>query len=146
MGKSLKDLANSMRERAKSVDYLGNELAVAGTKAMVEDLVRVTPVDTSQALSNWQVNLVNPAADVIPAYRQGQFGSTRGVSSAIAIEQADTELALKQPGEPVYLSNLVPYIGDLDQGSSRQFAGGFIPRALIVFREAVSEARKRLMG
>lgn len=111
---------------------------------MVEELVYVTPVDTSQALSNWQVNLTSPAPDEIGPYYPGDRGSTRGASAREAIEQATQELAYKKPGQPIYLSNLVDYIKKLDEGSSSQFAGGFVPRALLVFRLAAQEARKRI--
>lgn len=143
--RTLRDLAKSMRKRAEGLDTLASDIAVEGAKAMLEELVEVTPVDTSTALSNWQVNLGNPAADEIPAHAAGRYGSTRGASAAKAIAEGLEELQYKKPGQPIFLSNLAPYIEDLDSGSSRQFAGGFIPRALIVFRLAVQDAKKRLL-
>lgn len=143
--RTLKDLADSMRKRAKGLDTLASDIAVEGTKAMLQELVDVTPVDTSTALSNWQVNLGNPAADELPAHVMGKFGSSRGASADKAVAEGLAELQYKKPGQPIFLSNLTPYIGDLDSGSSRQFAGGFVPRALIVFRLAVQEAKKRLL-
>lgn len=143
--RTLKDLAKSMRKRAKGMDEFASNLSKAGVEAMLEDLVRITPVDESTALSNWQVNLGNPAADAIPAHVLGSKGSTQGASADKALAEGRAELQYKKPGQPVFLSNLTPYIGDLDKGSSRQFAGGFVPRALIVFRLAVQEAKKRLL-
>lgn len=134
-----------MRKRAERVETIGSELAVVGTVAMLEEMVAVTPVDESTALSNWQVNLGNPAADAIPAHVLGRKGSTRGSSGAQALADGRAELQYKKPGQPVFLSNLTPYIADLDNGSSRQFPGGFIPRALIAFRLAVQEAKRRLL-
>lgn len=103
-------------------------------------LVYVTPVDTSEALSNWQVNLGNPAADNLPPYYVGTRGSTQGASAQQAIEEADAELAFKKPGQRLFISNLAPHIGKLDEGSSTQFPGGFVPRARISFSVAVEEA------
>lgn len=143
--RTLKDLAKSMRQRAEGMDNLANELAKAGTDAMLVEMVEVTPVDESTALSNWQVNLGNPAADAIPAHVLGRKGSTRGASSAQALADGRAELQYKKPGQPVFLSNLTPYIGDLDDGSSQQFPGGFIPRAMIAFRLGIQEAKKRLL-
>lgn len=143
--RTLSDLAKSMRQRAKGLDTLASDIAVAGAKAMLEELVEVTPVDTSTALSNWQINLGNPAADALPAAVSGRFGSSAGASADKTVAEGLAELQYKKPGQPIFVSNLTPYIGDLDAGSSRQFAGGFIPRALIVFRLAVQDAKKRLL-
>lgn len=134
-----------MRERAKAMPELGSKLAQAGTLAMVEEMVEVTPVDTTAALSNWQVNLTSPAANELPAAAPGHKGSTTGVSAEKTLADARSELQYKKPGQPIFLSNLVDYIKDLDDGSSTQFPGGFVPRALIVFRLAVQEAKKRLL-
>lgn len=143
--RTLKDLAKSMRERAKGMDDLASNLSKAGVDAMLEELVEVTPVDESTALSNWQVNLGTPAADALPAHVLGTRGSTRGASAAQALADGRAELQYKKPGQPVFVSNLTPYIGDLDTGSSRQFAGGFIPRALIAFRLGVQEAKRKFL-
>lgn len=133
-----------MRKRADVIETSASEIAIAGTKAMLEEMVYVTPVDTSQALSNWQVNLNNPAPDELPPYYPGEKGSTRGSSAREALEEGFRELTYKKPGQPIYLSNLVDYIKKLDEGSSSQFPGGFVPRALLVFRLAAEEARKRI--
>lgn len=143
--RTLQDLSKSMRKRADSLDNLASDIAIAGVEAMLRELVEVTPVDTSEALSNWQVNLNNPAADALPPYSPGQSGSTRRSSSDKTIAEGLEELQYKKAGQPIFLSNLAPHIADLDRGSSRQFAGGFVSRALIVFRLAAQDAKKRLL-
>lgn len=145
MGRSLKDLAKSMRARAEALDTLASDVAVAGAKAMLTELVEVTPVDTSTALSNWQISIGAPVVSDIPAVAEGRYGSTRGVSADKTVADGLEKLQGKKPGETIFLSNLTPYIGDLDDGTSAQFAGGFVPRALIVFRLAVQDAKKRLL-
>lgn len=145
MARTLKDLAKSMRSRADALPTLASDIAKAGVDAMLVEMVEVTPVDESTSLSNWQVNLGNPASDQLPAAVLGTKGSTRGASAAKTLADGRSELQYKKPGQPIFLSNLTPWIGDLDNGSSRQFAGGFIPRALIVFRLAVQDAKKRLL-
>lgn len=143
--RTLKDLAKSMRARAENLENFGNEVAKAGVDAMLVEMVEVTPVDESTALSNWQVNIGNAAADELPAHVLGEKGSTRGASAGQTLAEGRAELQYKKPGQPVFLSNLTPYIADLDDGSSRQFAGGFVPRALIIFRLAVQEAKRKLL-
>lgn len=141
---NLRDLATSMRKRAAVVETMGNTLSQAGTQAMLETLVEVTPVDTSAALSNWQVNLNNPPADELPPYFAGSHGSTRASSGQEALTEGTAEIERKKPGQTIFLSNMVPYITRLDEGSSSQFPGGFVPRALLVFRLAMQEAAKNL--
>lgn len=132
-----------MRAKAEAVETSASRLAVIGTKAAVETLVYITPVDTSEHLSNWQVNLGNPAADALPPYFVGDRGSTRGASAQEAIAEAAAELAFKKPGQPIFISNLAPAIVKLDQGWSSQFPGGFVARAVVAFMLAVREARAR---
>jgi len=145
VGRDLRDLAKSMRARAEGLDNLASDIAKAGVEAMLVEMVDVTPVDESTALSNWQVNLGNRAADELPAYVLGERGSTRAASANQTLAEGRAELQYKKPGQPIFLSNLTPYIGDLDDGSSRQFPGGFVPRALIIFRLAVQEAKRKLL-
>lgn len=132
-----------MRKRAEAVETAGSRLAVIGTRAAVETLVYITPVDTSEHLSNWQVFLDNPAPDALPPYYPGERGSTRSASAQEAIEQANLELANKTPGRRIWISNLGPAIVRLDNGSSAQFPGGFVPRARLAFLAAVQEAIAR---
>ncbi len=129
-----------MNKRADLVETAGSRLAVIGVTAGLEHAVVITPVDTSEALSNWQVFLNNPAPDNIPPYFMGKKGSTRGASIKAAIGAGKAELAYKKPGQPVFLSNLAPHIGKLDQGSSSQFAGGFTPRIVLAIRLAIEKA------
>lgn len=129
-----------MNARADKVATVGNEAAKAGTEAMLEELVAVTPVDESTALSNWQIGVGAPVNEALPAWAVGSHGSTRGASAEATIDEGKALLSQKEPGEDVFLSNLTPYIVDLDSGSSTQFAGGFVSRALIVFSAAAKAA------
>lgn len=146
MTKDLNHLAARMERLAGLVETSASRLAVAGVRAAVRELVYVTPVDTSEALSNWQVSLNAPPAVNIPPYYPGIKGSTRRSSAEQAINEAEAALTVKEPGQTLFLYNLTPYIKRLDEGSSSQFAGGFVPRALISFRVAVEEARKTLFS
>lgn len=137
--------AKRMRKRSEAMDGLGNTVVIEASSAMLRELVEVTPVDTSEAVSSWEVGIgVKPVATRAPFF-SGRRGSTRGASSAKAIEEGLAAIKAKRPGQSVYLSNAAPYIGDLDDGSSTQFAGGFINRSLIVFRVTFQATVKRLL-
>ena len=140
----LKSFAKRMKRRADVVETSASELAKAGTIAAVEHAVYITPVDTSEHLSNWQVNLNNPAADALPPYVPGSRGSTRAASAQEAIQAAAEELRFKKPGQRLFISNLGPAIKRLDEGSSTQFPGGFVPRISGAFCLATGEARARI--
>lgn len=123
-----------MEQRAKTATELGNTRAKAVAEVIVRELLLHTPVDTSKAVSNWQVGLGTPVGREIPAYVPGKKGSTRQASVSEALAYAQFRIAQKRAGEPLYISNLVDYIGDLNAGSSRQAPAGFVERALLVGR------------
>jgi hypothetical protein len=101
-------------------------------RAIDRDLVEHTPVDVTTAVSNWQIRLNAAASFDLPAIVPGSRGSTAAQSRAEAIAHADRFLAMKDPGEVIFLSNLTPYIIDLNNGSSKQEPPGFINRGILV--------------
>lgn len=145
MANDLSSLARSMRRRAQGLDEFGNQLAKDGVDAALREMVSVTPVDTSEAISGWQVGVGAKPVAILPPHFAGRRGSTRGASSAKSVDDGLAELKIKPAGTPVFLSNTARHIVDLDTGTSTQFAGGFIPRAMIVLRAAVQATAKRLL-
>lgn len=136
---TLLDLQKRMTAKADTVADVGNEAKKHVANAVVRYLINITPVDTSQALSNWQAAVGMRAASSIKAYYVGKAGSTQGSSSEKAIEEAANAIALAKPGQPIYLSNLLPYIRRLDGGSSTQHPGGFVHASVIVGRLALRD-------
>lgn len=144
MGKSLSAFAKSMRQRAERLPHIASDVAKAGSIAIIRDWIQVIPVDTSEALSNTRIGLGGPPTGTFPAFFVGKKGSTRGASAERVIQEAITALAAKQPGQDIFVSNTARHIGELDRGSSIQFAGGFSARALIAFRIGAEEAKKSI--
>lgn len=142
---SLKDLAVSMRKRAAKLPTLASEIAMAGSQAVLREWIEVMPVDTSEAISNTRVGVNERPAGTLPPFFLGRKGSTRAASGDKALQEGLAALQTKKPGQTIYVSNTARHIGDLDRGTSVQFAGGFLPRALIVFRLAAQDAAKRLL-
>lgn len=140
---TLQSLAKRLEKAADDLPEKANNLAKAAVRAMIADLVWATPVDTSKAMSNWVASLDAPPSGDIPAHSPGFLGYTAAASAAQAIADAESVLASKRPGQPIYVSNAAPYIGELDRGSSRQFAGGFVPRAVLVAKEAIKGAQNK---
>lgn len=139
MGKTLSDLSVSLKRRVRDIETSASKRAVKVTEAVVTDLLNVTPVDTSRAMSNWQVSLNEPipnSAEIDPYY-PGIAGNTTNASWGAAHREAFSVLTGKKPGDKIFISNVTSYIGDLNRGSSRQFAGGFTKRARLVAKLAV---------
>jgi len=125
----LNKLANNLE---KTTDARVRRVALA----VVTDLVAITPVDTGKAMSNWQISLGQPIASSIgiKPFASGFKGSTRRANFSQAVAAAQTALQYRNPGQAIYISNVTPYIEQLDQGSSNQFGGNFAARARIVAR------------
>jgi hypothetical protein len=131
----LLDLAASLERKAKSIDEAASKLAVDTALTIVGDLAFKTPVDTSQALSNWQVSLGSPVDSKIPPYYPGEGGSTRNSSAQSTIDAAKNALKQKRPGVTIYISNVLPYIRRLNDGYSKQAPAGFVERAVLIGRK-----------
>ena len=129
LGKWLDKIATNVDKGAASVR---KEVVIA----IVNRVAELTPVDTGQARSNWQVTKGTPASGVrkpfspIPSrwrkpYPRGGTRSERrnllGVTSA-----AQGALREYKDGESVYITNNLPYIERLDSGYSTQSPAGFI--------------------
>lgn len=137
---TLKDLAKRMQKLDEKISEQANERAKFAAIAALKYLLEVTPVDTSKAMSNWQIGINIPVpGPSIPAYSPGMLGYTSAASYREALAVGTALLSQKKPGETIYISNVTEYIGELDRGSSRQFAGGFAAKAAVVARRAARE-------
>ena len=87
------------------------------------NLVATTPVDTGWARANWIPRIGTP--------REDTAGSPDSISRGEQ-EQGVAEVATSYQIEmgPVYITNNVPYIGRLNQGSSQQAPAGFVQAAI----------------
>lgn len=144
MERTLLDLANRMDAMADKIEKQASELAVEVAIRIISDLVMVTPVDTSRALSNWRASLGSPHAGWIGPHFYGERGSTRTSSANEAIAKARIVLRDKKPGQSIWITNNVPYIMDLNRGSSRQNPGGFVERAVALGHRVVISYKFKL--
>ena len=70
----------------EEIENNASELSKRVALTILADLVDKTPVDTSKALSNWQVGIGSPVSGEIEAYYPGEGGNTAGGSSRAAYE------------------------------------------------------------
>lgn len=97
------------------------------------NVILTTPVDTGRARANWQISLGSPAISQLANEDPGG-GGTIAAGTAKA-SQATTE-------NIVFLSNNLPYIVALDNGSSPQAPAGFVEASVrAAIQSVLSNAR-----
>lgn len=126
-----------MDSLAKQIEPAASRLAVEIATNIITQLVRTTPVDTSNALSNWVVTLGTPNLGVILPHVPGRHGSTQMSSARQALSVAKTVLKTKKPGQVIWITNNVPYIVELNRGSSTQAPAGYVEAAIAIASNTV---------
>lgn len=141
---TLLDLAQRMNKLAERIPQAANELKKEVVRVAQRDLVEVTPVDTSEALSNWFVHNEEPWRLALPPWVEGFAGSTQRASADIALQQGERVLAQSKPGMPIFLSNNAGHIRELNDGSSEQEPAGFVERAEALARHSIKKIGLKL--
>lgn len=143
MPKKLSDLRNILRKKYERIEKEANQRVQNTVIEMVRELVAHTPVDTSQAISNWIVEPGTVDYSFIGPWVPGRRGSTKARSGTIALRYARIQAKSKKPGQPLFISNSAPYIRDLDAGTISRQPGGFVARARIVGITTLKKKAKR---
>lgn len=143
MARSLGTLSSFFREVGDMVEKGAVAKVRAGSQTILRDLVDNTPVDTSQALSNWIVSTGVPSNVQRNAISPGKKGSTATGSrlATIAIGNADLARQLRRSTDVVFITNNEDYIVELDEGYSPQQPPGFVDRAAALGAEAIRTER-----
>lgn len=111
--------------------------------AIDQAVVLATPVDTSRARSNWLPNLDAPASGQIAPYVAGEKGSSAAASSEAAMDAAKA-VAKKYDGDrnrELHITNNLPYIAKLNEGSSTQAPALFVETAVAAGAAAIRGVR-----
>ncbi len=140
----LKDLALRMQRLANGPNSLSeraNGLKIYAATQIAVDLIQKTPVDTSKALSNWQVGLGEKPTGSLPPYVLGKAASSEGASIEAAISVALSILREARPGQSIWITNNLPYIRRLNDGSSAQAPAGFVERAELIGRKIIQTTK-----
>lgn len=132
--KTLLDLAAYCRKEGASIEKSASDYAVKLAEEILNDWVIVSPVDTSNLVSNFVVTLGAPATIVIDPYVAGKAGSTREESSTAALAAGLAVLKDKLPGVPIYITNNVHYAQYINDGTPYITAVDYIARAMLISR------------
>lgn len=141
---NLNDLANRMRELPGILASESSRCAVEATTVVHHQLTHVTPVDTSQALSNWDISIGTLNGEFHEPYFPGNKGSTKLASEKAANTEAVFRLKEKKPGQAIFISNGANYIDRLNNGSSKQEPAGFVERASSVGKQSIKKFKMKL--
>ena len=126
----LLDLEKWCLDLPDRIEAGANELAKTVIRAIDVDLVEHTPVDTTEAVSNWQPGVAAAPDFPLPPIVPGVRGSTAPHSRAEAIAHVERALEDKDPGVSFYLTNVAEHIGLLNDGTSKQEPAGFVERGI----------------
>lgn len=99
------------------------------TLDLLRRVVMKTPVDTGRARGNWQIG-----RGKMPEGETGKLGADDSIAAG-----APEALQAKM-GEPVFLVNHVPYILELERGSSKQAPNGMVATTLREYPGIVEKA------
>jgi hypothetical protein len=126
----VKSFGDRIRKRAVEVEKGVTEAVRKAALAIDRRVVFATPVDTGRARANWRAALGGPFTKELDSTDAGA-----------AISQAQGVIAGSKPGQAIYISNNVPYIVRLNEGSSAQAPAGFVEDALLAGAEIIRKAK-----
>ena len=95
-------------------------------------LVLSTPVDTGRARANWITSVGIPITEDI---------EDNDVSGSATIARNNTTIRAQKSGQTIYISNNLPYIGKLNEGSSAQAPANFVEIAVRIAVSALKKAK-----
>jgi hypothetical protein len=87
-----------------------------------------TPVDTGWARANWIPRIGEPFRGTAGTRAQAEAGNVSGAEQGAGI--ASVAAGYRMTSGKVFISNNVPYIVRLNEGSSRQAPAGFVQAAV----------------
>ncbi len=120
----------------RRMDKLGGTIK-KGVSKLVQDVAKgigatvvdTTKVDTGLARSNWRATLSAPASGTIPAYSPGNklgMSETANAGAAKAQQKQAIERFNVAKNISIFITNNIPYIGALNNGSSIHAPGKMV--------------------
>lgn len=143
---NLFDFADKIEKRADKLAEQASLIKQAVARELVEALIYATPVDTSQAVSNWTANVGTPPNAFIEAHSPGFNGSTFTASARESISLAAAIILAGGPGKSLWLANNAPYIIDLNNGTSKQAPAMFVEQTIARVRGNIPNIAKQVFN
>lgn len=140
----ISELASEIRELRHRIYNEVNKGTQKVAAVILETAAANTPVDTTQALSNWQVGLDSAPSSFIDAKVPGKEGSTLSASLEITIREGKAVLKTRQmlsitspargktkPFPDIHIVNNAPYIDELNDGTISKQPDAFVQKAIM---------------
>ena len=142
----------SFGQFANRMNFIAKEFADRTTRtvrsvalAVHQTAVLATPVDTGRSRSAWFASFGAPilrSNENPPVDQSANRGARQSQATRVALEQGLPVLASWRIGSgEIFISNGVPYIGELDRGSSRQAPHGMSKIAVQAGRRVLAQSR-----
>lgn len=144
MAETFEDLQKRLGKIGAVVEENADKTVRKAVIVIDQVVVMATPVDQGRARSNWIASLDKPTLEPIEAYSPGDaLGIGEGANAQAAMNQAQGVAAQYDGAKnsEVHITNNLPYIGVLNDGSSAQAPAGFIQEAVAKGVGAVRGAR-----
>lgn len=140
MANDFRSFAKRIRLKAQYVTKNSDELTRQVAMAVVKELVSSTPVKTGRARANWRTLLYE--ADNILYWPLPEKPSSPESGAQRALDEAQETLSVYTGGRrSIWIVNNVPYIRDLNNGTSSQAPAGFVETAVAAGRAVIANAR-----
>lgn len=121
MAQNLKQFATRIRQIADGVSVRVDREVIKTAGVIISTVIPATPVDTGRARGNWQVSVDRPVTS--PRERLDKTGMT-------TVAEGQSRASAYRKGNVIYITNNVPYIGQLNAGSSAQAPANFVDMAV----------------
>lgn len=131
------DLMKGMKEIERMNEAYRIQIKKAMKIGIIEALRQVTistPVDTGRARWSWFLSVKVPSAELPP---EGKYRVPQTTERIKALEQNFTV------SDTLYLTNNVPYVPDLNEGSSKQAPARFVEKSAEIAQQAVYKWLKK---
>lgn len=117
MAKPISELSKDLKRTNNQLEKELIKMFKGATFAHVSAVIDATPVDTSKAVTNWRANIDVPATDVVGPGVSSRKGSAAQSARSKAKGMARPAVNALGLDRTLYITNNVPYIGLLNNGS-----------------------------
>lgn len=125
---NLNIFATQMNQLAGNIQQNERKLLRDVATAIVDKVAETTPIDTGQASSNWITSLGAPVQHYNPVPKTAPIG---GAGPGVSKAQVRQAVAPVKGGQSVWIANNVPYIVELNRGSSKQAPRDYVDKAVV---------------
>lgn len=137
---TLGNFSARMNAIADGVEANSDKMVREVVKAVGPVLVYATPILTGRARSNWQ-GAVNSIPEGTLFYPDPDAPPSPGEGTEMGLRSIEDAAAAYKSGGYVAIVNNVPYIGDLNDGTSQQAPAGFVQTAVVVGISSIANVK-----